>query len=211
MSTVTHGVEQGLRIRAPRRVLALASDEQLAREMSRGNEAAFEVAYDRHSRALLSMCRHILGSKEEAEEALQRAFVAAWSYLQRSDRPPPKFLRAWLYAVARNDCLSALRARGPESVELEDYPSTSGLADEVEQRAELRALLGDVRELPEEQRTALVLSELSGFSHAEIGAVLGRHEASVKALVFQARTTLGHWCGRPAMRLASRFANSCRC
>jgi hypothetical protein len=77
LSTVTHRVEQGLRVHAPKRLLALASDEQLAREMSRGNEAAFEVAYDRHSRALLSMCRHILGSQEEAEEALQRAFVSA--------------------------------------------------------------------------------------------------------------------------------------
>jgi len=64
----------------------------------------------------------------------------------------------------------------------------------VERRADdLRELLSNLRELPEQQRTALLLSELGGLSHADIAAVLGRKEASVKALVFCARSTLIDW------------------
>src|SRR3954469_2951268 len=178
---------------ASHRFLALASDERLTREMRRGSEAAFEVTYRRHSRHLLALCRHMLGSQDEAEEALQQTFSAAWSDLQRQDRPAPEMLRPWLYAVARHRCLSMLRSRRPSTVELEDVPSSTGLADEVGRRADLRALLSDLGDLPEEQKTALVLSELAGLSHADIADVLDRHESGVKALVYQARTTLGDW------------------
>jgi RNA polymerase sigma factor (sigma-70 family) len=178
---------------ASRRFLALASDERLTQEMRRGSEAAFEVTYQRHSRHVLALCRHMLGSHDEAEDALQQTFSAAWSDLQRQDRPAPEMLKPWLYAVARHRCLSMLRSRRPSTVELEDVPSTTGLADEVGRRADLRALLSDLGDLPEEQRTALVLSELAGLSHADIADVLDRHESGVKALVYQARTTLGDW------------------
>src|SRR4051794_1663882 len=161
--------------------------------MRSGSEAAFEVTYQRHSRGLLALCRHLLGSQDEAEEALQQTFASAWSDLQRKDRPAPEMLKPWLYAVARHRCLSIIRSRRPRTTELEDVPSTSGLADEVERRADLRALLSDLDDLPEEQRAALLLSELGGLSHADIGDVLDCRESGVKSLVFQARTTLADW------------------
>ena len=179
-------------MRASKPLLALVSDERLAEEIRRGNEAAFEVLYERHGAAVLSLCRHILGCPEEAEEALQHAFAAVWSYLQRG-RPVPHRLQPWLFAVARNRCLSLLRARQPDPLELHEAPCTVGLADQVERRADLRELLSNLGELPEQQRTALLLSELGGLSHADIAAVLGRKEASVKALVFCARSTLIDW------------------
>jgi RNA polymerase sigma factor (sigma-70 family) len=175
-------------IRTSKRLLALARDDRLVGEIRSGNEAAFEVAYERHSRALLSFCRHMLGSRESGEEALQHTFAAAWADLQRSDRPVK--LKPWLYTIARNRCLSLLRAQRLETTELDDLPSTDGLAEEVARRADLRALLGDLRDLPEEQRAALVLSELDGFSHADIAEVIEREERDVKALVFRARSTL---------------------
>ena len=175
-------------MRASKRLLALARDDRLVAEIRRGNEAAFEVAYERHSRALLSFCRHMLGSRESGEEALQHTFAAAWADLQRSDRPVK--LKPWLYTIARNRCLSLLRAQRLETTELDDLPATDGLAEEVSRRADLRALLGDLRDLPEEQRAALVLSELDGFSHADIAEVIERKESDVKALVFRARSTL---------------------
>jgi RNA polymerase sigma factor (sigma-70 family) len=161
--------------------------------MRRGNEAAFEVVYRRYARRMLALCHHILGSRDEAEEALQYSFAAAWADLQRPDRPPPVLLRPWLYAVARHRCLSMLRSRRPITVELDEAHSTSALADEVGQRADLRALLADLHDLPEEQRTALVLSELAGLPHTDIADVLGRQTSGVKSLIFQARTTLGDW------------------
>jgi RNA polymerase sigma factor (sigma-70 family) len=133
----------------------------------------------------------MLGSRESGEEALQHTFAAAWADLQRSERPVK--LKPWLYAIARNRCLSLLRGQRLETTELDDPAATDGLAEEVSRRADLRALLGDLRELPEEQRAALVLSELDGFSHADIAEVLGRGERDVKALVFRARSTLADW------------------
>jgi hypothetical protein len=87
-----------------------------------------------------------------------------------------------------------LRARrervGFDDDELEALPSTAGLAIEVEQREDLRDLLADLQRLPEDQRSALVLSELGAHSHDDIGEVLGVRKSKVKALVFQARESL---------------------
>ena len=192
MEGVPHQLERG-GTHGSRPLLSLASDERLTLEMRRGSQAAFEVAYRRYAAGMLALCRHILGSSDEAEEALQQSFAAAWSDLQRPDRPAPERLKPWLFTLARNRCLSILRSRRPSPVELEELPSTSGLAEQVARRADLRALLADLRDLPEEQRTALVLSEVSGMSHADIADVLGRKESGIKSLVFQARTTLGDW------------------
>ena len=68
--------------------------------------------------------------------------------------------------------------------------ATAGLAEQVEQRAELRQLVADVRDLPDEQRAALLLAEVGGLAQAEIAAVLGCEVARVKALVYRARSWL---------------------
>jgi RNA polymerase sigma factor (sigma-70 family) len=177
------------RLGASRRLLRLAGDDRLVEEIRRGNEAALEAAYDRHGAGILSFCRHMLGSPEEAEEAVQHSFAAAWADLQRNERPMR--LKPWLYAIARNRCLSLLRARRPDALELhEGAVATAGLSEEVGRRAELRELLADLRELPEEQRAALVLTELEGLSHADVAEALGRKDKDVKALVFRARSSL---------------------
>jgi RNA polymerase sigma factor (sigma-70 family) len=180
-------IPAGIALPRSRRLLGAFSDARLVEHVRRGNEAAFEVIFDRHHRAILSFCRHMLGSPDEAEDAVQQTFVSAYDAM-RSDTRELK-LKAWLYAIARNKCLSILRARRERPSELEDVP-TAGLAEEVQQRADLRELLHDMRELPEEQRAALVLSELGDLSHADIGAVVGCDPVKVKSLVFQARSSL---------------------
>jgi RNA polymerase sigma factor (sigma-70 family) len=194
------GHEAGIRRpRVPARLLRLASDERLVDAVRGGSEAAFEVVYTRHHRGVLSFCRHMLGSVEEAEDALQHTFLAAYRDLLRSDKPI--HLRPWLYAIARNRCLSVLRARRERAADDPLEPSTEHLSHEVERRHDLRALLGDLAELPPDQRAALVLAELGDMSHDEIGAVLECPKEKVKALVFQARSSL----------IASRTARETSC
>jgi RNA polymerase sigma factor (sigma-70 family) len=171
----------------PRRLLALASDDRLVEQIRRGNAAAFEVAYERHSAAILSFCRHMLGSREEAEDAVQHTFAAAHSSLLADERDIR--LKPWLYAIARNRCLSLLRGRREEAAEDLEL-ETAGLHDEVEQRAELRELLADLRDLPAEQRAALLMAELSDLPHSDIAGVLDCEVERVKALVFRARSGL---------------------
>jgi hypothetical protein len=100
-------------------------------------------------------------------------------------------VRPWLFAIARNRCLSMLAARRAATVPIEDHePTFDGLADGVELRADLRELVADLARLPEDQRAALVLFELGGLSQAEIAQAIDVPTGKVKALVFQARAEL---------------------
>jgi RNA polymerase sigma factor (sigma-70 family) len=183
----------------PAALLRLASDERLVEQVRAGSETAFEVAYDRHYRGILAFCRHMLGSAEEAEDAVQHTFMAAFDDLLGSTKAIR--LRPWLYTIARNRCYTLLRARRERPVGIVEELSTENLSAEVERRQDLRDLLGDLAGLPDEQRAALVLAAIGTVPHEEIAAVLGVPREKVKALVFQARTSL----------LASRRARETPC
>jgi RNA polymerase sigma factor (sigma-70 family) len=183
-------------IRGPKRLLALRSDAHLVDLVRAGDDDAFEVLYERHVAGILGFCRHMLGSQEEAEDAVQQTFVAAHGALRRDGREI--VLKPWLYTIARNRCLSMLRARREQPAELVEL-STAGLDEQVEQRADLRELVEDVQRLPEQQRAALLLSELDDLSHAEVADVIGCKPQAVKGLVFRARSGLAE---RQAARAA---------
>ena len=173
----------------PRAVLGLLGDERLAEHVRRGSHAAFEALYERHHRGIFAFCRHLVGSNHDAEEVVQQAFTAAYADLARGERPnAPK---PWLYGIARHRCLALLRKRRAQSSPAAaPDPATPPLAEEVEHRSDLRELLSGVSRLPEPQRTALVLFGLCGHAQAEVAAVLGCDEAKVRALVYQARSSL---------------------
>ena len=167
------------------------SDEELVARARAGEESAFEAIYDRYARGVLVFCTHMLGSRDEAEDALQLIFVSAYQALRGGDNGIS--LRPWLYTIARNRCLSELRARpGVVCVEepVMDRSGRDGVADQVQRREELRELLGEIWRLPADQRAALVLFELGDHSHAEIATVLGVRREKVKALIFQSREAL---------------------
>jgi len=171
------------------RRLASLDDQRLAERVRRGDEAAFEVLYERHHRALLSFCRHMLGNAEDGEDALQQTFLRAHKALVAG--PPPDAVRPWLFAIARNRCRTLLAARREAAVPVDELePSFDGLADDVAVRADLRELVADLARLPADQREALVLFELGGLSQAEIASTIGVPAGKVKALVYQARTEL---------------------
>jgi RNA polymerase sigma factor (sigma-70 family) len=189
----TDSAERGARARG------LATDARLVRRMRDGDERAFETIFKRHHAPLLSYCRHMLSSQDEAEDALQQTFIRAHRALLGES--PPRELRPWLYAIARNCCLSAIAARRSTDELDERTPSLGGLSEEVHEREELRELVGDIARLPEDQRSALLLSELDDLSHRAIADVVGCPVSKVKALVYQARTTL----------MAEREARSASC
>ncbi len=167
------------------------SERELVARVHNGDDWAFEALYDAYHLRLLTFCRHMLGSREEAEDVLQHTFLAAYRSLRAGYEVVE--LKPWLYTIARNRCLSVMRRRR-EEVELDEgAPATEGLAAEVDRRADLRMLVRDVQRLPPDQRAALVLFEVGDHSHKEIAAVLGVRREKVKALVFQARETLMGW------------------
>jgi len=172
----------------PPDVLRLASDERLVAAVRAGSEEAFEALYRRHYGAIFAYCRQMLGSPHEAEDAVQHAFIAAYVDLMSSAKLI--VLRPWLYTIARHRCVTVLRARRHRPVGFVNEPAAEQLATEVDVREELRAMMNDIAQLPEDQRVALVLTELGGAPHGEIAQILGCSGSRVRALVFQARSSL---------------------
>src|SRR5690242_19245617 len=88
-------------------LLRLQGDEKLVALIRDGHDRAFEVLFDRYQSRLLSFCRHMVGSSQDAEDLLQEVFVAAHSAMLADARPITA--RPWLYRIARNRCLNFLR------------------------------------------------------------------------------------------------------
>jgi RNA polymerase sigma factor (sigma-70 family) len=178
----------GRRGLAPFVPLRQVSDQALVEQARAGSDLAFEALFDRHRRSLLAYCRRMLDSIEEAEDAVQLTFMAAYHDLMHAEQPTA--WRPWLYGIARHRCLSALRLRRERAVENVPEPATDRSGAELVAREELRAVLADMALLADDQRIALVLAAFADLSHEAIAEVLGCRQQKVKALVFQARTSL---------------------
>ncbi|MDX6682972.1 MAG: hypothetical protein QOG94_3011, partial [Solirubrobacteraceae bacterium] len=172
-------------------LLRLRSDEQLVALFRAGNEAAFGVIHDRYRQRLFAYSRQMLGgSRQDAEDALQDVFLRAYSSLRSNDRPLS--LRAWLYRVAHNRCIDHLRRPTAQAADLFDT-SRKPLRDPMDEavrREDLRQLVADVRRLPEQQRSALLMREMDGLSYAELAEALGVSLQAVKSLLVRARIGL---------------------
>jgi RNA polymerase sigma factor (sigma-70 family) len=169
----------------PRRLLRLRSDAVLAERFGAGDEAAFAVLYERHRASVLAVCMGVLGSNHDAEDAAQDAFSALAVTLREH---PPRELRAWLARVARNAAIDVARRRRRTvntDGEVPDVPAAQSGA-----KAELENVMAGIRELPESQRTALLMRELAGHSYAEIAALLETDEEAVRGLIARARMGL---------------------
>jgi len=169
----------------------MRSDDQLVRLFRAGNEDAFRVIHDRYRTRLFAYARQMLaGSRQDAEDALQDVFVRAYSALRANDRDVS--LRAWLYRVAHNRCIDELRRPAPpppETFELIRPPASDPIV-KTEQRESLRRLVADVQRLPEQQRSALLMRELSGMSYDDLAVVLDVTVPAVKSLLVRARVGL---------------------
>src|SRR3954462_9306661 len=181
----------GLGVRGPTPLLRLQSDERLVALTRRGNQAAFEALVGRYQSRLLAFCRHMLGSGEDAEDVLQEVFAAAFNAMMADERPIN--VRPWLYRIARNRSLNHLRkttAIGVDSMDVHLAEHGLTTADRVHRREEFRLLLADVGDLPETQRTALLLREIDALSYEQIAEVMETTVPSVKSLLVRARVSL---------------------
>jgi RNA polymerase sigma-70 factor (ECF subfamily) len=184
-----------------------------------GDEVAFRRLVDGHRRELEVHCYRILGSSQDAEDAVQETFMAAWQRIAGFEARAS--VRTWLYRIATNRCLDALRSarRRPaldvfpttlaalpeptsssEVIWLEPYPDVllEELPDQVpgpEARYEAReaislAFVSALQLLPPRQRVVLVLRDVLGFRSREVAAMLGSSEDSVSSALKHARATL---------------------
>ena len=172
-------------------LLRLQSDEKLIALIRRGHHGAFDALFQRYQSRLLAFCRHMLGSTEDAEDVLQEVFTAAFNAMLADDRPINA--RPWLYRIARNRCLNHLRrpvAAGLDSMDVFERDGGVTTADTVHRREEFRQIVSDVQDLPETQRTALLLREIDALSYDQIAEAMDTTVPSVKSLLVRARVSL---------------------
>jgi RNA polymerase sigma factor (sigma-70 family) len=189
VSALKHAGAAGAHAKSP--LLRLQGDERLVALVRRGNQHAFEALVSRYQSRLLAFCRHMLASKEDAEDVLQEVFAAAFNAMLADERPIN--VRPWLYRIARNRSLNHLRKQTAIGVDSMDVMlSEHGLttADRVHKREEFRQLLADVQDLPETQRTALLLREIDALSYDQIAEVMETTVPSIKSLLVRARVSL---------------------
>lgn len=164
-------------------------DSELVKAVATGNEDALREIYERHGASVMALARRMLGSREEAEEVLQDAILGLWQNASGFD-PARASLRTYLFALARNRCLSRLRARRARPLvnDLEAPDSALQLAFSVNPDP-LPALLAKRALAVVDEPDRLLLEEafFGGWSHAELAS---RHELPLGTLKSRLRRAL---------------------
>ncbi|HWF56561.1 MAG TPA: sigma-70 family RNA polymerase sigma factor [Solirubrobacteraceae bacterium] len=161
------------------------SDERLATLVHRGDDSAFSTLYERYREPLSRYCRSIIHDGEDARDAQQSTMVSALRALR--SRPLDGRVKPWLYRIAHNESINVLRRR--RSYEpLDDQTPAPGIAQDRLENWE--SLVADLRSLPERQRAALLMHELSGLKYDEIGLALSVTPVAARKSVFEARAAL---------------------
>ena len=165
------------------------TDERLVELAAAGHDRAFEAIVERYRRPLLRYLRRLL-SDTLAEDVVQATFINAWSSLRTGTEV--RELRPWLYRIAHNAAINALKKVGEA---MEEVPESIGgfatePATELERRDEMQQALTSIAALPSRQRTALLAVAVDGRAHSDVAQELGLTDGAVRQLVHRARTTL---------------------
>ncbi len=174
------------------------SDNLLIQETLAGHDHAFERLVVRYQDRLVHSLEQVTGSRDDALEIAQQAFVLAWRKLA-SFRAESQFY-SWLYRIARNVAASHNRRRRIQTTSLESYSDASGfepVADRdhdperpLDQQEKIALVQSALQQIPEQFREALVLKEIDGFSYEQISEIMEIPMGTVRSRIFRARQEL---------------------
>lgn len=192
-------------------------DQRLVLLAQQGDLSAFNEIVERHQRAVYSTCLRMLRDPQLAEDATQDAFVRAWSAIE-SFRGG--IVRPWLLRIATNRTYDVLRSRArrpAQSLDAQPFESEPEWSTQVQPaenpeqfstRGELSDLLQEaLASLPEDQRLAIVLSDVQGYGYDEIAQVMDIAVGTVKSRISRGRGRLREFLQQSpeAMELAERY------
>jgi len=174
-----------------------SEERALARRAARGDDDAFAELVARRTPGILAFLRRLLGDAEDARDVAQLTFVRVWENLDRYD--PAYAFSTWLFRIAGNLAIDALRARGTrQRTEAESFRLVKGARTSAEPDGSALLAEGEVRRvfeicagvLSEKQRLVFVLREFEDKDSREIAQILGCRESTVRNHLFQARRLL---------------------
>jgi RNA polymerase sigma-70 factor (ECF subfamily) len=167
-------------------------DESLLDAIRAGDVPAFERLYELHGARMKSVAANLLGNAADAEDAVQETFLKV--YRGAAAFRGTARISTWLYRVLVNACYDMMRRKRRRPVEVAGEPAPGTTEPEFPAPASdhpLRlSLEASVKELEPRRRSAFVLYAVEGFTHREIGEILGVPEGTSKALLFEARRDL---------------------
>jgi RNA polymerase sigma-70 factor (ECF subfamily) len=159
----------------------------LAAELRNGNPAVYERLYREQGSRMKSIAYNLLGSVNEAEDAVHDTFVKVFRAAASFDGRCP--VNGWLFRILINHCNDRLRQRRP-TVAATELPPAAELRAAPENPALRAALRGAIAQLAERQRSVFLLYEVEGFRHAEIAGMMETPEATVRQLLHSAKKNL---------------------
>jgi RNA polymerase sigma-70 factor (ECF subfamily) len=181
-------------------ILQHGDSEALVRGCIEGDRRAQHALFVRYRGTILRLVWHLLGPqrKEDAEDAVQQAFVALFRSLPRFRWDAS--LETWVYRITRNVCMSRMRRRyrkGPlnmrvsaETLNGELADSGPGPAQQMQRKQSAARLYRALDRLPASWRTVFVLAEIEGRGLREVAAIVNRPVGTVKSRLFRARRKL---------------------
>lgn len=172
----------------------IPSDGEVVRRVLAGERPLFEVLMRRYNQRVYRIVRAVLHGEQEAEDAMQQAWLQAWRRLPQLDEP--EAVAGWLARIAANEALGRVRRREPIDPLPEDDamgPADARAIDPERQaaaREQVRAVEAAVDRLPAPQRAAFVLRDVEGLDTEEAAEVLGVSTAALRVRLFRAHRAL---------------------
>lgn len=164
-------------------------DSILVRAAQNGDVDAFEELVRRYQTSIYRVALRMLGSRADAQDAVQETFVRAWRALPRFRHDSA--ISTWLYRIVTRRALDKIASRRStetlDEVEVEAGPDPAQAAEDQER---LRAVRRAIAKLPPDQRAALVLREFEGLSYQEVAQVLGASVPAIKTRIHRGRLTI---------------------
>ncbi|MGD0339797.1 MAG: RNA polymerase sigma factor [Bacteroidota bacterium] len=169
------------------------SEDDLVRDFQRGEDLAYAALYNRYKRHIYCFCLKMVGDEDEVKDIVQEVFLKMYEH--RMQLANPSRFRAWLFMIARNQCLTHYRDEKrttpfDEGWSMLESLETESLIQEIERNEEVFLVRAFINQLKPEYREVIVLREYQGLSYEEIADVIGATIAAVKAKLFKARKEL---------------------